>query len=286
MLTLTLVLFFQPETTDLTSNFVMRTRLNHTHNQRSADFPTKQFTLRKNHDSFQIWQAAKKTNWFSCTTALVTWFPAFEHPCCDDPIHNLREMKGSEIKCGGRNYNWPSSKQKWFCATVAQNHFVQGHPQDVFPATNEARASLPSREFFPGNLTGMHMPWCATVQASGLGLFCVQASGFRLQASGMGLFYIRVNVKALVTGSITKWLPNSTSWHDQDQDLSTVLHNFVWRLPQDISTGPVGMVPTMMDRDRSADMRTRRHGHETSHEFHGMRFKNPECFNYAGSRPI
>ncbi len=43
--------------------------------------------------------------------------------------------------------------------------------------------------------------------------------------SGMGLFYIRVNVKALVTGSITKWSPNSTSWHDQDQDLSTVLHN-------------------------------------------------------------
>ncbi len=26
-----------------------------------------------------------------------------------------------------------------------------------------------------------------------------------LQASGVGLFYIRVNVKALVTGSITKW---------------------------------------------------------------------------------
>ncbi len=42
-------------------------------------------------------------------------------------------------------------------------------------------------------------------------------SWFRLQASGMGLFYIRVNVKALVTGSITKWSPNSTSWHDQDQ---------------------------------------------------------------------
>jgi hypothetical protein len=46
-------------------------------------------------------------------------------------------------------------------------------------------------------------------------------SGFRLQASGMGLFYIRVNVKALVTGSITKWSPNSTSWHNQYQDMST-----------------------------------------------------------------
>ncbi len=42
----------------------------------------------------------------------------------------------------------------------------------------------------------------------------------------------------------------------------------------------------LMVRDRSADMRTRRHGHETSHGFHGMRFKIPECFNYAGPRPI
>jgi hypothetical protein len=41
----------------------------------------------------------------------------------------------------------------------------------------------------------------------------IQASGF--QASKMGLFYMRVNVKALVTGSITKWSPNSTSWHDR-----------------------------------------------------------------------
>jgi hypothetical protein len=39
------------------------------------------------------------------------------------------------------------------------------------------------------------------LQASG---FRLQASGFRLQASGMGSFYIRVNVKALVTDSITK----------------------------------------------------------------------------------
>jgi hypothetical protein len=38
------------------------------------------------------------------------------------------------------------------------------------------------------------------LQASG---FRLQASGFRLQASVMGLFYIRVDVKALVTGSIT-----------------------------------------------------------------------------------
>ncbi len=45
------------------------------------------------------------------------------------------------------------------------------------------------------------------LQASG---FRLQASGFRLQASGMGLIYIVVNVKALVTGSITKWPPNST----------------------------------------------------------------------------
>jgi hypothetical protein len=43
-------------------------------------------------------------------------------------------------------------------------------------------------------------------------------SKVRLQASGMGLFYIRVNVKALVTGSITKWSPNSTSWHDQETE--------------------------------------------------------------------
>ncbi len=46
--------------------------------------------------------------------------------------------------------------------------------------------------------------------------FFERFQAFRLQASGMGLFYIRVNVKALVTGSITKWSPNSTSWHDQD----------------------------------------------------------------------
>jgi hypothetical protein len=49
----------------------------------------------------------------------------------------------------------------------------------------------------------------------GIGL-CVDS---RLQASGMGLFYIRVNVKALDTGNITKWSPNTTLWHDQDQDL-------------------------------------------------------------------
>jgi hypothetical protein len=50
----------------------------------------------------------------------------------------------------------------------------------------------------------------------------------------MGLFYIRVNVKALVTGSITKWSPNSTSWHDQDQHLSTVLHNSGYRLRDEL----------------------------------------------------
>jgi hypothetical protein len=33
----------------------------------------------------------------------------------------------------------------------------------------------------------------------------------RLQASGMGLFYIRVNVKASTTGSITKWSLHGTS---------------------------------------------------------------------------
>ncbi len=43
-----------------------------------------------------------------------------------------------------------------------------------------------------------------------MGLFYTR-SGFRLQASGMGLFYIRVNVKALVTSSITKWSPNFSS---------------------------------------------------------------------------
>jgi hypothetical protein len=35
--------------------------------------------------------------------------------------------------------------------------------------------------------------------------FWLQASGMGLFYTGMGLFYIRVNVKALVTGSITKW---------------------------------------------------------------------------------
>ncbi len=40
------------------------------------------------------------------------------------------------------------------------------------------------------------------VQGSG---FRVQGSGFRVQGSGMSLFHIRVNVEALVTGSITKW---------------------------------------------------------------------------------
>jgi hypothetical protein len=45
-------------------------------------------------------------------------------------------------------------------------------------------------------------------------------------------------------------------------------------------------MPEVMDRDRSADKRTQRHGHETSHELHGTRFKIPECFNYAGLRPI
>jgi hypothetical protein len=35
----------------------------------------------------------------------------------------------------------------------------------------------------------------------------VPGSGFTLQVSGMGLFYVCVNVKALVTGSITKWSP-------------------------------------------------------------------------------
>ncbi len=72
----------------------------------------------------------------------------------------------------------------------------------------------------------------------------------------MGLFYIRVSVKALVTGSITKWSPNSTSWHDQAQDLATVLHNFVWRLPQDITTGLVGMVPTSRGEPRSSYARS------------------------------
>ncbi len=32
----------------------------------------------------------------------------------------------------------------------------------------------------------------------------------------------------------------------------------------------------LMNLDRSADTRTRRHGHETSHELHGMCFKIPE----------
>jgi hypothetical protein len=39
----------------------------------------------------------------------------------------------------------------------------------------------------------------------------LMGSSLLLQASGLGLFYIRVDVKALVTGSITKWSPNSTS---------------------------------------------------------------------------
>ncbi len=39
------------------------------------------------------------------------------------------------------------------------------------------------------------------LQASG---FRLQASGFRLQASGFSFLYIRVNVRALVTGSSDK----------------------------------------------------------------------------------
>ncbi len=42
--------------------------------------------------------------------------------------------------------------------------------------------------------------------------FSLQPSAFSLQPSGMSLFYIRVSMKALVPGSITKWSPNSTSW--------------------------------------------------------------------------
>ncbi len=47
--------------------------------------------------------------------------------------------------------------------------------------------------------------------------------GFKLQASGIGLFYLRVDVKAPVTGSITKWLPNSTLRHDRLRS-----HNTCW----------------------------------------------------------
>ncbi len=53
----------------------------------------------------------------------------------------------------------------------------------------------------------------------------MHCSGFRLQASGIGLFLIRADVKAFNSShwSINKCSPNSTSWHDQDQNLSTVL---------------------------------------------------------------
>jgi hypothetical protein len=53
------------------------------------------------------------------------------------------------------------------------------------------------------------------IQRGFLSLVCIASSTncYRLQASGMGLFYIRVNVKALVTGSITKWSPNSGPLH-------------------------------------------------------------------------
>ncbi len=40
--------------------------------------------------------------------------------------------------------------------------------------------------------------------------FWLQASGFRLQASKIGSLYIRADVKALATGSIPEWSPNST----------------------------------------------------------------------------
>ena len=46
------------------------------------------------------------------------------------------------------------------------------------------------------------------IASSGMNVFIIM---FRLQASAMGLFYIRVNVKAQVTGSITKWSPNATA---------------------------------------------------------------------------
>jgi hypothetical protein len=54
----------------------------------------------------------------------------------------------------------------------------------------------------------------------------------RLQAQVQGwAYYMRANVKGLFTGSIKKWSPNSTSWHDQDQDLYTVLHICVTPAP-------------------------------------------------------
>jgi hypothetical protein len=53
--------------------------------------------------------------------------------------------------------------------------------------------------------TGYSCEWLAVTRELNETHDYVQASGFRLQASGMRLFYIRVNVKALVTGSsITK----------------------------------------------------------------------------------